>query len=490
MAFLMWAKSQQFFDNSGNPLNGGKIRIYDAGTLSAKTVYQDTDETVPWSPPITLDSAGRPEQPVYIGSGPWKYTLETSAGVVFITEDNIPGDTVLTVDEYARPNMPVLSKSLSYTVLADDIGSMIQADATGGDVTITLISAVTAGDGAQIGVQNVGSANRVIVTVPGGQTVNGASSIQILKPRAGGVLTSNAGSWSGAMTDYPLTTLSKTTTYTVEATDSGRTIKADATGGGFSITTPAAATVGDDFRFTVVKTDSSTNLVTIEGNASETINGAANVTLSLQWHGAEVRSDGTNWQVTATTAEPPFQSATDNTLVRADGTRGKLQTTGIVVADTTNDVSAVGTITQTATGANTIPNGTTGQRPSAAAALVRYNNTLGTLEYSTASGWVPLQNGRMAAAWATFDGTGGTGAKTISEGFNAGSLSKTGTGDYTLTFSSVLASSTFAFSGGASGTARIVTPDSTTTGNVRFNVWDSTGALVDSSRISVIVFAN
>lgn len=295
MAFLMWAKSQQFFDNSGNPLNGGKIRIYDAGTLSAKTVYQDTDETVPWSPPITLDSAGRPEQPVYIGSGPWKYTLETSAGVVFITEDNIPGDTVLTVDEYARPNMPVLSKSLSYTVLADDIGSMIQADATGGDVTITLISAVTAGDGAQIGIQNVGSANRVIVAVPGGQTVNGATTIQILKPRAGGVLTSNAGSWSGPITDQPYTTLSKTTTYTVSGEDYGRTIKCNASGGAFVVTLPPAATVGDGFEVAILKTDSSTGVVTIDGNASETIEGAANTALSYQWQSKRLRCDGSNW---------------------------------------------------------------------------------------------------------------------------------------------------------------------------------------------------
>lgn len=384
MAFLQWSKSAQFFDNSGNPLNGGKIRIYDAGTTSTKTVYQDSTSSTPWTQPITLDSAGRPTASIYIGSGAWKYTLETSAAAVFVTEDNIPGDTVLTVDEFARPNMPVLSKSLSYTVLEDDIGSMIQADPTGGDVTITLISAVTAGDGAQIGVQHVGTAGRVIIA--SAQTINGASSIQLLKPRSGGVFTSNAGSWSGPVTSSPFTTLSKTTTYTVDDTDYGRTIKADATGGGFTITLLPAATAGDGFEVTVIKTDSSANAVTVDGDGSETINGSANLAIGYQYRSVTFRCDGSNWQVKHEAIILPA-GLTDNTLVRADGTAGKLQSTSIVVADTTMDMSGVGQISTAATGANTIPTGTTAQRPSAAQGMVRENTDLDVLEHYNGSAW-------------------------------------------------------------------------------------------------------
>jgi hypothetical protein len=383
MAFLQWSKSAQFFDNSGNPLNGGKIRIYDAGTTSTKTVYQDSTSSTPWSQPITLDSSGRPTASIYIGSGAWKYTLETSAGAVFITEDNIPGDTVLTVDEFARPNMPVLSKSLSYTVLEDDIGSMIQADPTGGDVTITLISAVTAGDGAQIGVQHVGTANRVIVTSP--QTVNGASSIQILKPRAGGVFTSNAGSWSGPVTDSPYTTLSKTTTYTVEEADIGRTIKADATGGAFTITLLPAATAGDGFEITIIKIDSSANAVTIDGDGSETINGQATRSLQGQWQAVKLRSDATNWQMVGDAKITPITTV-DNTVPRYDSTEGKLQTSGLTIDDS-NNVSTAGTYTSTATSADQIPTGTTAQRPSAAQGMVRENTDLDVLEHYNGSAW-------------------------------------------------------------------------------------------------------
>lgn len=334
MAFLWRAKGTQFFDNSGNPLNGGKLAYFDAGTTSAKTVYQDSDEQTAWGS-IVLDSSGRLEYSVYIGSGAFKERLRTSADVDIYTEDDIPGETVLTTSSFAKPNMPVLSKSLSYTVLQDDIGSMIQADPTGGDVTITLISAVTAGDGAQVGVQHVGSAGKVIVAVPGGQTVNGASTVTIRVPRAGAVFTSNAGVWSGPISAAPFATLSKTTTYTVGVVDHGKTIKADATGGAFTITLPAATDAGDGFEITVVKTDSSANAVTIDGDSAETVNGAANFAIGYQYKSATFRCDGSNWQVKNEALIVPT-GLTDNTLVRADGTAGKLQSSIVVVDDSGN----------------------------------------------------------------------------------------------------------------------------------------------------------
>jgi hypothetical protein len=52
------------------------------------------------------------------------------------------------------------------------------------------------------------------------------------------------------------------------------------------------------------KTDSSANFVTINPHASETINGAASLALTVQYDHALLRSDGTNWYV----ADPPAAS--------------------------------------------------------------------------------------------------------------------------------------------------------------------------------------
>jgi hypothetical protein len=93
--------------------------------------------------------------------------------------------------------------------------------------------------------------------------------------------------------------LAKTTTYTVTLTDFGKVIDASASGGAWTLTLPAAATAGDGFVIAVKKTDSSANAVTIDGDGSETIDGATTLTLPVQYMGVVLRCDGSNWHVVA-----------------------------------------------------------------------------------------------------------------------------------------------------------------------------------------------
>jgi hypothetical protein len=48
-----------FYDNDGNPLSGGKVFTYDAGTLVNRATYTDRDGGTPNANPVILDSAGR-----------------------------------------------------------------------------------------------------------------------------------------------------------------------------------------------------------------------------------------------------------------------------------------------------------------------------------------------------------------------------------------------------------------------------------------------
>jgi len=66
----------------------------------------------------------------------------------------------------------------------------------------------------------------------------------------------------------------------------------DATGGAFSITLPA---VSAGLQYTIKKTDSSANAVTIDGNASETIDGELTQILTTQYDAITIVSDGTSW---------------------------------------------------------------------------------------------------------------------------------------------------------------------------------------------------
>lgn len=90
-------------------------------------------------------------------------------------------------------------------------------------------------------------------------------------------------------------TASKTTTYT--ATGDETIIPCNASGGAFTVTLPAAASyTGKELK--IVKTDSSVNAVTIDGNSSETISGSADKKLHFQYESITVACDGTGWHVT------------------------------------------------------------------------------------------------------------------------------------------------------------------------------------------------
>ena len=84
---ISFSLSQQF-DSSGNPLNGGKLYFYQAGTTTPQSAYSDSALTLPLANPITLDSAGRVPQ-FFLADGTIKIRLTNSAGVAQVTADGV-----------------------------------------------------------------------------------------------------------------------------------------------------------------------------------------------------------------------------------------------------------------------------------------------------------------------------------------------------------------------------------------------------------------
>lgn len=75
-----------------------------------------------------------------------------------------------------------------------------------------------------------------------------------------------------------------------------RTLIVNATSANITVTLPAAATCTRR-EYIILKSDSSANTVTIDGNASETINGSLTQTISSQYDFIKVQSDGSNWYI-------------------------------------------------------------------------------------------------------------------------------------------------------------------------------------------------
>ena|SRR5205809_544141 len=92
-------------------------------------------------------------------------------------------------------------------------------------------------------------------------------------------------------------TAAKTSTYAlVAATDFF--VPFDATSGALTATLPAAASSTNTV-FCIKKIDASGNAVTVDGNASETIDGATTVTLAARYDTCFIICDGTGWHIIA-----------------------------------------------------------------------------------------------------------------------------------------------------------------------------------------------
>jgi hypothetical protein len=83
----------QFFDNNGNPLSGGKLYSYSAGTTTPAATYTSSLGVTAHTNPIVLDAGGRvPGGEIWLTDGViYKFVLQTSTNVLIATYDNIVG---------------------------------------------------------------------------------------------------------------------------------------------------------------------------------------------------------------------------------------------------------------------------------------------------------------------------------------------------------------------------------------------------------------
>lgn len=84
----------QFFNDNGDPLTGGKLYTYAAGTTTPEVTYTSQSGGTAHSNPIILDAAGRIPVggEIWLGVGvAYKFILKTSTEVQVWSADNITG---------------------------------------------------------------------------------------------------------------------------------------------------------------------------------------------------------------------------------------------------------------------------------------------------------------------------------------------------------------------------------------------------------------
>jgi hypothetical protein len=125
-------------DASGNPLSGGHLHTYQAGTTTDLATYSDVNLAVPNANPVVLDSAGRAV--VYLTPATaYKFVLEDSLGNVIWTQDNI---TVAAVSDVVTQIIAGTNVSVTYTGSAAGTGQVtINTTAAAGDDASFIIAA-------------------------------------------------------------------------------------------------------------------------------------------------------------------------------------------------------------------------------------------------------------------------------------------------------------------------------------------------------------
>jgi hypothetical protein len=196
-------------DANGNPINNAKIKFREVGPGATRTVYSDKDLATPLGHTVRTRSDGYPVVSfgsnttvlIYTGNTPYHVEITDENDVaIFPAKDNVRGalDTSAFVPAGGTSilNEPVLSKTGSETIIAADKGKLWACNANGGFFTVTLFSAITAGDGFTFGVRNDGTANPVGISA--GQNIAtpwGNITAFSLRPGETVWLSSNGSTW-------------------------------------------------------------------------------------------------------------------------------------------------------------------------------------------------------------------------------------------------------------------------------------------------------
>ena len=115
----------QFFDNNGDPLAGGKIYSYEAGTSTPKATYSEATGTTANANPVVLDSRG--EASIYL-SGTYKIVLKDADDFQLWSMDNVSMMPYTTIEqsEWVDQNLTLTYSSATvFTVPSDLTASFV-----------------------------------------------------------------------------------------------------------------------------------------------------------------------------------------------------------------------------------------------------------------------------------------------------------------------------------------------------------------------------
>lgn len=188
----------------------------------------------------------------------------------------------------------IVSKAGAYQALPSD--GLILAT-TAGSQTVTLPAVADVPVGHEVTVKKTGSGGTLTIEGSGSETIDGALNVTTTTQYDAITLRSDGSSWSrvgyaAAVTGSPsvLTVTTQTTTATVDPADD---VTVDTGTSDHTLTLPPVD--GLEGKVLQFKKTGASGVVTVDGDGSETIDGATTFTLTEQYETAAIVCDGVEW---------------------------------------------------------------------------------------------------------------------------------------------------------------------------------------------------
>ena len=154
---LLFNDIPAFFDSNGDPLNGGKLFTYAAGSSTKQNTYTTSAGSVAQANPIVLNSRGEPANAIWGTTGlSYKLVLSPSTDsdpptASIWTIDNVTtiNDTTVTNDQWVTGPTPTYISATSLSLVGDQtstfgVGRRIKTTNSGGTIySVISVSAYT-----------------------------------------------------------------------------------------------------------------------------------------------------------------------------------------------------------------------------------------------------------------------------------------------------------------------------------------------------------
>ena len=165
-----------FLTTTGQPLAGGKLNTYQAGSSTPLATYTDVNGLIPNLNPVTLGTDGRLPSELWLTQGySYKFTLTDSANNLIATYDNLYG--ILATSTAATSPFSsgmILIWSGSIGQISSIAGGWVLCDGSNGTPDLRDRFVIGAGNAYSVA-QTGGSADAVIVTHTHGATSTSTS---------------------------------------------------------------------------------------------------------------------------------------------------------------------------------------------------------------------------------------------------------------------------------------------------------------------------